>query len=156
MKINKYVELKGSEVHGKGVFAITKIPKDTKIIQYIGRKITKKESEKIADEQLELNKKDNNHGAVYIFELNKKYDLDGNTPDNHAKYINHSCNPNCESINEDNEIWIYSIKEIQKGEELSFDYGYDPDSYEDHPCKCGANNCIGYIVAEKHRDKIKK
>ena len=88
-------------------------------------------------------------GSVYIFELNKKYDIDGSVSYNKAKYINHSCNPNCEVDIVDNRIWISSIKNIKKNDELSYDYGYefDKDDFRDHICKCGEKNCIGYIIS---------
>ena len=64
---------------------------------------------------------------MYIFELNKKYDIDGFFRYNKARYINHSCNPNCEVDIINDRIWISSIKNIRKGQELSYDYGYEFD-----------------------------
>ena len=97
-------------------------------------------------------------GSVYIFELNKKYDIDGSPLYNKARYINHSCDPNCEVDIVNNEIWISSIKNIKKGEELSYDYGYEFDSedYKDHSCKCGSDNCIGYIISSDDWKKFGK
>ncbi|MFT4310896.1 MAG: SET domain-containing protein-lysine N-methyltransferase, partial [Candidatus Woesearchaeota archaeon] len=71
------------------------------------------------------------------------------------KYINHSCSPNCESINMNGHIWICARKSIKKGDELSYDYGYDHENHKEHPCKCGSKNCIGYIVARKHWKKVR-
>lgn len=153
---SEYIKEKKSGIHNTGVFAAKFIPKGTKIIQYVGEKITKSESEKRADLVLEDSKKNKEKGAVYIFEINKKYDLDGNVPYNTARYINHSCNPNCESEDEDEEIWIKSIRDIKKGEELTYNYGYDIDNFEDHPCICGTENCVGYIADEKQWPKLKK
>ena len=70
--------------------------------------------------------------------------------------MNHSCDGNCEAINDDNEIWITARRAIKKGEELLYDYGYDMEHFLDHPCKCGSDNCIGYIVREEQRRKVKK
>lgn len=153
---SKYIILKSSRIHNKGVFARINIPKGTKIIEYVGDKITKKESDRRAELALERAKYKKNKGAVYIFTLNKKYDIDGDVPYNTAKYINHSCNPNCETEIIDNQIWISAIKNIKKGEELSYDYGYDIDNYKEHPCKCGSKNCPGYIVSEEQRPKLEK
>ena len=152
---SNFIRVKKSGIHNKGVFAKTDIPKETKIIEYVGEIISKKESEKRAEEQLE---KSNNHekGGVYIFELNKKKDIDGKVSWNKAKYINHSCEPNSEARNIKGHIWIVSTKKINKGEEITYNYGYDFKDYKDHPCKCGSKNCIGYILAEKHWKKIKK
>ncbi len=154
--ISKYVEVRNSPIHGTGIFAACDIPKGTKIIEYVGRKISKKESDDIADKQYEKGQQ-GTEGHVYIFEVNKKYDLDGNVSWNTARFINHSCSPNCETEqDEDDRIWIVSIRAIKKGEELSYNYGYDIDNWKDHPCRCGSENCVGHIVAEKHWAKLRK
>ena len=150
-------KLKKSSVHGTGIVSTESIKKGTKIIQYIGEKITKKEGDKRSEERIRkfLNKK--NEGSVYIFELNKKYDIDGSPLYNKARYINHSCKPNCEVEIIKNEIWIISIKDISYGDELNYDYGYpfDKDDYKDHICKCGSKNCIGYIISQDDWKKLK-
>jgi len=150
-----YWEVRNSGIHNSGVFAKRKIPKDTPIIEYIGERISKKESNRRCLEWEEKARK-KGEGLVYIFDLNKKWDLDGNVEDNPAKFINHSCDENCEAVNDDDRIWIYSKRTIEKGEELSFDYGYNLEHFMDHPCKCGAENCCGYIVAKENRRKLKK
>ena len=151
-----------SAIHGHGVFAKKNIKKNIKIIQYIGEKISKSEGDKRSEIRLKKYLNSNMTGSVYIFELNNKFDIDGSFLYNKARYINHSCNPNCEVNIEKNEIWISSIKYIKKGEELSYDYGYsfDKEDYKDHVCKCGSNNCIGYIISsdewKKYLSHIKK
>ena len=151
-------KLKKSKIHGIGVVASQDIKKNTKIIQYIGEKINKKEGDRRSAERIKkyLNKK--NEGSVYIFELNNKFDIDGSPLYNKARYINHSCNPNCEVDIIDNQIWIISIKKIKKGEELNYDYGYpfDKDDYKDHICKCRSKKCIGYIISQDDWSKYKK
>ena len=147
---------KKSHVHGSGLFAVQNIKKGSKIIEYIGDKVTKKEGDKRADKQIKQYKKNKNNGMVYIFELNKLYDIDGSVSHNHAKLINHSCNPNCEVEIINNEIWISAIKNIKKNNELSYNYGYSYDTdYVDHICKCGSSNCVGYILDEDHWPKLK-
>jgi hypothetical protein len=153
---NKYIIVKGSNIHNKGVFAKKDTPKGTKIIEYVGEKITKKESEKRIHKQYEKAEKNNKEGENYIFDLNKKYDIDGNVPWNIAKYINHSCNKNCEVENIDDELWFISTRNIKKGEEITFNYGFDYKDHKDFPCKCGSKNCIGYILAEEHWPKLNK
>ena len=149
---------KKSKIHGIGITASIDIKKNKKIIQYIGDKITKKEGDIRSAERIKkyLNKK--NVGSVYIFELNKKYDIDGSPLYNKARYINHSCEPNCEVDILKDEIWISSIKDIKKGEELNYDYGYpfDKGDYSDHICKCGTSKCIGYIISQDDWPKYKK
>ena len=149
---------KKSKIHGTGIIVTCDIKKGVKIIQYIGEKVTKKEGDIRSTARIKkyLNKK--NEGSVYIFELNKRYDIDGCFAYNKARYINHSCSPNCEVDIIKNEIWISSIKGIKKGEELNYDYGYpfDVDDYSDHICKCGSIKCIGYIISQDDWPKYKK
>jgi SET domain-containing protein len=150
------IVVRQSKVHGTGVFAACDIKKGEKVIEYVGDIVTKAESDKIADEQLEKSEGHSKEGGVYIFELNKKYDINGNVSWNPARFINHSCDPNCETEGDDWHIWIEAMRDIKKGEELSYDYCYDIDNWEEHPCKCGAKNCVGYIVNEKLRGKLKE
>lgn len=149
------IVVRKSKVHGTGVFAACDIKKGEKIIQYVGEIVTKAEAEKRCEEHL---KKSNNHetGGVYVFELNDKYDIDGNVEWNPARFFNHSCEPNCETEGSDEEIWIEALRDIKKGEELTYDYCYDIDNWEEHPCKCGAESCCGYIISEKLRDKVRE
>ena len=151
-------KVKKSKVHGYGIIASQNISKNTKIIQYIGEKVTKREGDKRSSARIKkyLNKK--SEGSVYIFELNKKYDIDGSPLYNKARYINHSCEPNCEVEIINNEIWIISIKRIKQGDELNYDYGYpfDKDDYSDHTCKCGSKRCIGYIISQDDWKKFGK
>lgn len=144
-----------SKTHGQGLYAATSIPKGTRIIEYLGEKITKYQSQLRAD-QWDNEARTKGFGLVYIFELNKRHDIDGNVDYNPAKYINHSCDPNCESINLRGHIWIVATKTIEEGEELSYDYGYDPEFFQDHPCLCGSIKCLGYIVRKDQRYKVKK
>ena len=153
---SKYIEVRESEIHGTGVFAKTKVPKGKKVIEYVGEKITKKESERRSIALIEKNHGSETDGAVYIFEVNKHRDIDGNIPENTARFINHSCEPNCEPDVIKNRVWLISTRKIKEGEELSYNYGFDLDGYEDHECKCGAKKCVGYITAEDNWSKLKK
>jgi len=147
-----------SKIHGIGIVASKDIKKNTKIIQYIGEKVTKKEGDKRSADRIKKYINSKNEGSVYIFELNKRYDIDGSPKYNKARYINHSCNPNCEVYIINNEIWIKSTKNIKKGSELFYDYGYafDEDDFSDHICKCKSKKCIGYIISEDDWPKYKK
>lgn len=143
---SSYCEVRGSEIHGSGVYATSPIAKEAKIIEYVGELIDKETSEKRGVSQQEKSLKTGD-AAVYIFTLSRKYDIDGNVPWNTARLINHSCAPNCEAWIEGRKIFIHALTDISKGEELTFDYGFDVDCYEDHPCRCGKPDCIGYIVS---------
>lgn len=148
-------EVRNSEIHGRGVYATTFIPKDEKIIEYVGEIIDKDESDDRGNAQHEHAQKTGD-AAVYIFTLSKNYDLDGNVPWNTARLINHSCDPNCEAWIDDHRIFIHALRDIQPGEELSFDYGFDIDCFEEHPCRCGKPKCVGYIVSQEQWPELKK
>ena len=146
--IMKLYKQKSSNIDNRGLFASKNIKKGTKIIYYTGKIITKK--------QTENNPKFDNDKAIYLFNLNNRYDLDGDFTYNTARLINHSCNPNCEVEGKGLKLWISSIKDIKKNEELTYDYGFSFDeNYKDFPCKCGSKNCCGYIVREGSRWRIK-
>lgn len=132
------LRLQNSRIEGWGLFARQPIEPQTCVIEYIGDKITKQES-------LERCESDNR----YIFSLNDKFDLDGSVPENLARFINHSCAPNCEAEQLEDRIYIMSIRRILPDEEITFNYGYDLESYRDYPCHCGASQCAGYIIAEE-------
>ena len=145
----KLYKIKKSNIDNRGLYANKNIKSGTKIIEYKGKIVTKK--------KVEENSKYDNDKAIYLFNLNKKYDLDGDFRYNTARLINHSCNPNCEVSGVGLKIWVYAIRDIKKGEELSYDYGFGYDEYyKDFPCRCGAKNCVGYIVREGSRWRIRK
>ncbi len=150
--------VKKSKVHGNGVFATREIPKGTKIIEYVGDIVTKSEGDRRSGRRIKKYLNSKKTGSVYIFELNKTHDVDGFVKRNKAKYINHSCNPNCEVDVINNEIWISSTKNIKLGAELTYDYGYafDSDDYKDHLCKCGSKDCIGFIISSDQWEKYLK
>lgn len=152
---SKYCEVRGSEIHGRGVYATCFIPKDEQIIEYVGELIDKRESDRRGVSQHAKSLKTGD-AAVYIFTLSKKYDLDGNVPWNTARLINHSCDPNCEAIIHGRRIFIHAVRDIHPGEELSFDYGFDIDCYEDHPCRCGKAGCVGYIVSRSQWPELQE
>lgn len=126
------------------MFAASDIPSGKRLIEYVGRWIDKMESNRLC----ELNN-------PYVFYLDEDWDLDGSVAWNPARFINHSCDPNCEvDQDEENRIWICAIRNIKTGEELSYNYGYDLESYKDYPCLCGSSNCVGYMVAEEHKAQV--
>ena len=147
--MKKLYKIKKSKIDNRGLYAAKNIKKDTKIIEYKGKIITVKETE--------TNPKFDNDKAIYLFNLNKKYDLDGDFKYNTARLINHSCDPNCEVDGVGLKLWIYAVKDIKKNEELTYDYGFSFDKdYKDFPCRCGTNKCVGFIVNSQSRWRIKK
>jgi hypothetical protein len=147
-------EVRGSDIHGRGVYATRDIEKGARIIEYIGELVDKDESENRAWAQ-HAHAEKTGDASVYIFTLSKKYDIDGNVPWNTARLINHSCDPNSEAWIEGKRIYIYALRDIKAGEELGFDYGFDIDCYEDHPCRCGSEECVGFIVSREQWDDLK-
>ena len=145
----KLYKIKKSNIDKRGLCASKDIKEGTKIINYIGKIISKKETEK--------NTKFNNEKDIYLFNLNNRYDLDGDFKFNTARLINHSCDPNCEVEGVGLKLWISAIKNIKKGEELTYDYGFSYDKdYKQFPCKCGKQNCAGYIVRSGSRWRINR
>lgn len=151
-----YVSVRKSKIHGTGIYAKKDIPKGSRVIEYTGEKVTKKESDRRADLPLENNADNEELGAVYIFELTKRHDIDGYVDYNTARLINHSCDPNCESDIIKGKIWIIALRDIKKGEELSYNYNYGWEDYEDHICYCGSYRCVGFILNEDLWKKLFK
>ena len=142
-------KIKKSKIDKNGLYASHDIKKGTRIIEYKGKIITSRQSE--------VNPKYDNSKAIYLFNINKKYDLDGDFKFNTARLINHSCDPNCEVLGKGLKIWIYAMRDIKRGEELSYDYGFSFDKdFRQYPCRCGSKNCVGFIVREGSRWRIKK
>ena len=148
-------EVRDSDIHGRGVYATSDIEKEKRIIEYVGEYVNKEVSEKRAWDQA-AHAEETGDAAVYIFTLDKKWDIDGNVPWNDARLINHSCEPNCEAWIEGDEIYIYSLAEIKAGDELTFDYGFDIECYQDHPCLCGRESCVGYIVSREQWGELRE
>lgn len=153
---NEWYVARNSEIHGRGLYAKKNIPKDTWIVEYVGRKVTKEESDRLANELLDKAKKDGG-AKVYMFILNDEWDIDGNVSWNTARLMNHSCEPNVEAQTYDEkEIWFVALRDIEKGEELTFNYGFDLESWEEHPCLCGSSSCVGFIAAEEYWPTLKR
>ncbi len=152
---SKWVRRAPSKIHGGGLYAKKDIPEGTLVIEYVGERITKKEAERREEKRLAAREKGKD-GCVYVFELNSKHDIDGDVKWNTARLINHSCAGNCEPQNLDGHIWIVALRDIEKGEELGYDYGFDFADWRDHPCLCGTPECAGYIVKKSQRWRVRK
>jgi SET domain-containing protein len=139
------VLFRSSTIHGLGGFAKSNLSKDTRIIEYLGQRIDKQES---------LRRCEANN--AYIFSLNEQQDIDGDVTWNPARFLNHSCSPNCEAQIEEDRIWLIALCDIGAGEELTFNYGFDLENYRDYPCRCGSPVCVGFMVAEELFDHVRK
>ena len=149
-----------SKIHGNGVFAAANIPKETRLIQYRGTMLTHAQANRRYGNDVDS-------GHTFLFTLNEKYLLDANDHGNIARWINHSCDPNCQAwVIEDeskdlklDKIVIESKRAIKKGEELTYDYGivldepYTARIKEIWACRCGSSKCTGTILKPKPRTK---
>jgi SET domain-containing protein len=151
-------EVRHSPVHGFGVFALRRIRKGTTVTEYIGDRISHAE----ADRRYENKAADDNH--TFLFTVDSRTVIDGGVGGNDARFINHGCDPNCESVTNGKRIFVEAIRTIQKGEELAYDYQIQRDR-DDPPnvdeifaCRCGAASCRGSMLErpKKKRRKRKK
>jgi hypothetical protein len=144
-----------SGIHGSGVYARLAIPATHVIVEYRGERITKAES--VRREAARLERLRQGHEAcTYIFDLDRRHDLDGRRRGNISRFINHSCRPNCRSALDHGRIWIIATHDIAPGEEITFDYGFPFRDWAANPCRCGTAGCVGSIVAESQRWRLRR
>jgi len=146
MASTKAYKVAKSPIAGRGVFATRPIKKGTRIIEYVGERITPDEADRrYDDDQMETH-------HTFLFIVDDETIVDAAVGGNAARYINHSCDPNCEAAVEDGRIWVSAIKDIPAGAELVYDYAYEragrfQKSYWDlYACRCGARKCRGIIL----------
>jgi SET domain-containing protein len=149
------VRLGRSGLHGYGLFARDFIPQGERIIEYVGERITKAEAERREERRL-ARRAAGGDGCVYVFELNRRHDLDGDVSWNPARRINHSCAPNCETQTIRGHIWVVARRDIAPDEELTYDYGFSFSEWQDHPCRCGTPRCAGFIVNAGQRWRLRR
>ena len=143
------IQVRKSGVHGKGVFALSDIAEGETIIEYVGELISWKEAQR----RHPHDPSDPNH--TFYFSLDDGRVIDAAHGGNNARWINHSCNPNCEADEEDGRVFIKALRHIKPGEELNYDYGliiderYTKKLKAEYECRCGARNCRGTMLAPK-------
>ena len=146
---NPYIELRTSAIQGTGAFATRNIKKGTRIIEYLGQRISWRTADKRYDDE---NMKRHH---TFLFTVDEKICIDGAVNGSDARFINHSCDGNCEAITDRKRIFIDARRSIKAGEELLYDYAYertDEHTEEDekfYACRCGAKKCRGSILAPK-------
>ena len=149
------IEIRSSHIQGNGGFAIQSIRRGTRFIEYTGERI----SHKVADARYDDDKMDRHH--TFLFTVNNKTCVDAAVGGNDSRFINHSCEPNCEVIIQKGRIFIETLRNISVGEELFYDYAYerDPGDGEEadkqYFCQCGAKNCRGTILLPEKKKKKK-
>jgi len=141
--------VRNSPIHGRGVFATRNIPADTFLIEYEGARISEKEAERRHGQ----NQDDPYH--TFFFSLESGKLIDGGDNGNEARWINHSCDPNCEAREEKGRVYIYTRRDIKRGEEFNYDYGLVVEQRQTkalkqaYVCHCGAETCRRTMLAPK-------
>ena len=150
------VEVRQSPIHGSGVFATRTIPEDAIILEYTG--------ERINEAEIDVRYPENMDGLNHTFVFGIRHDLniDGGAGGNESRWINHSCEPNCDSFDRDDRIFIRAAKRIRAGEELTYDYAIEAgepitaDLMRRWPCVCGTKFCRGTVLVHEPKPKTRK
>ena len=151
MAPTRKIVVRQSRVHGKGVFALVDIPRGTQIIEYKGERITWAQAMKRHPHDPE------NPNHTFFFDIDDDRVIDGGRLGNSARWINHSCAPNCEAVDDKGRIFIEAIRHIKPGQELNYDYNlqfeerYTAAVKKRFPCCCGNKNCRGTLLGPKER-----
>jgi len=150
------VEVRDSGVHGRGVFAVAPIKKGTRILEYLGDRV----SHDVADQRYENHDENDNH--TFLFIVDKKTVIDAGIGGNDARFINHKCDPNCESEIKKGRVFIIATKSIAKGDEIGYDYQIgrekdDPENVDEiYAYRCGSPKCRGTMLWPAKRPKPRR
>jgi SET domain-containing protein len=142
--------VRSSSIHGKGVFALRKIRKGERIMEYKGERI----SHAAADRRYAVTDGDDDVHTM-LFTVDKKMVIDATRNGNSARWINHSCSPNCETETDRGRVYIDALRDIRRGEELTYDYGlylderHTPAMKAAYSCSCGSRRCRGTLLGKK-------
>ncbi|MBM4191979.1 MAG: SET domain-containing protein [Gammaproteobacteria bacterium] len=146
IRTSAWIKVRNSKIHGKGVFAAKRIPRGTRVIEYLGGRITHAEADARHDDH------DPNDNHTFLFIVDKKTVIDAGVGGNDARFINHSCDDNCESVIQERRVFIETTRVIEKGEELGYDYKIgrekdDPPNVDEiFACRCGSPRCRGTML----------
>jgi SET domain-containing protein len=153
---NKWIIVRHSEVHGYGCFARRHIPDGTRIVEYVGERL----SHKAADKRYEDADPSDNH--TFLFIADRSTVIDASFGGNESRFINHSCDGNCTSATVKGRVFIDATRDIAKGEELGYDYQIPRDKDDPanvdrvYACRCGAEKCRGSMLWPPKRRKSAK
>jgi len=140
------IEVRASPLHGLGVFASRRIPKGTRIIEYLGERVSHAEADRRYED------KDSSDAHTFLFIVDERTVIDAGVGGNEARFINHACDPNCESVIENRRVFIEAVRAIEPGAELTYDYQIqrEPDDPPDvdaiFACRCGSKRCRGSML----------
>ncbi len=147
----KLYEVRRSGIHGRGVFALQAIKKGTRIVEYKGKRVKWSWASKAYQDV------EGEATHTFLFELDDDMVIDANQNGNAARWINHSCHPNCEANEDEGRIFIEALRPIRAGEELGYDYNISieerltPAEKKRWPCYCGTKKCRGTLLVPKRR-----
>jgi hypothetical protein len=153
LSLSPLIEARNSPIHGKGVYALASIKKGTRIVEYLGDRISHAE----ADRRYEM--KDDDDGHTFLFIASNRTVIDAGVGGNDARFINHHCDPNCETVIEDSRVFIDAIRNIKPGDELGYDYQLtwestdEPEELALYACRCGAKKCRSTMLDREPLDK---
>ncbi len=142
--------VRGSAIHGRGVFALRKIRKGERLIEYAGERVSHAEADRRYDAEHEA---DDPH--TFLFTVDDETVIDATRGGNSSRWINHSCQPNCETDDEDGRIYIEALRDIRPGEELTYDYQlyleepHTAKAKRENPCYCGSRRCRRTLLRAK-------
>ena len=150
------IEVRASPLHGLGVFAAQRIRKGTRIIEYLGERVSHAEADRRYEE------KDAGDSHTFLFIVDSRTVIDAGVDGNDARFVNHACAPNCESVIEDRRVFIDALRTIQAGEELTYDYQIQRE--RDDPaeidaifaCCCGSPGCRGTMLWPSRRQQARR
>lgn len=154
--MSRRIQQRRSRIHGNGVFAAADIPAGTRLVEYKGLRRTHDEADALYGDSLDT-------GHTFLFTLNDDYLIDANVDGNVARWINHSCAPNCQAVLEEDpkgdpqrdRVFIESLRDIKAGEELTYNYGirlsvpHTAKLKKQWACRCGATECTGTMLQPK-------
>jgi uncharacterized protein len=144
--------VKRSSIQGKGVFATQVLAKGTRLIEYAGERISSKEADRRYDDAAMK------RHHTFLFAITSRTCIDGASMGNDARFINHSCNSNCEALQVGKRIFIHAKRAIRPGEELTYDYSLDvvDANPNDYPCACGSAKCRGTLLRKDLATKLRR
>ena len=144
-------EIRPSPIQGLGAFATRAIPAGTRLIEYAGERLTPAEADARYPDGA-----DGERHHTFLFAIDEPdVVIDASVGGNEARFINHSCDPNCDAVIDGGRVWIETIRDVEPGEELAYDYAFvleerhTPAAKRRYPCHCGAPTCRGTILAKK-------
>ena len=149
-------KIRRSAISGRGAFALRDIKKGERLIEYLGERI----SHAVADARYDDESMKSHH--TFLFSVTRQTVIDASVGGNDARFINHSCDPNCEAVIVGSRVFIDAVKPVRAGKELAYDYGYERDGSETaedearYACRCGVKKCRGTILAPKKPPRKKK